>query len=54
MSRGALYQLLQNRLYVGKVTHKDKVSRANTRALWRPPCSNAAQQLLAENRVERN
>jgi hypothetical protein len=33
-SRGALYLMLQNRLYRGEVTHKDQIFRTSSRKCW--------------------
>ena len=53
LSRGALYLMLQNRMYRGEITHKGDAYPAEhqpiiDKALW-----DQAQAILAENRVDR-
>jgi site-specific DNA recombinase len=53
LSRGALYLMLQNRIYRGEITHKGDAYPAEhqpiiDKALW-----DQAQAILAENRVDR-
>jgi DNA invertase Pin-like site-specific DNA recombinase len=53
-SRGALYQLLQNRLYLGEITHKGASYPGEHQAVLDPELWEAAQRHLQTNRVERN
>ena len=52
LSRGALYLMLQNRIYRGEITHKGNAYPASisrlSRRIW-----DEVQAILAENRVER-
>jgi DNA invertase Pin-like site-specific DNA recombinase len=52
-SRGALYQLLQNRLYVGEVTHKGASYPGEHAGIVDPALFEAAQTRLQLNRVQR-
>jgi site-specific DNA recombinase len=52
-SRGALYQLLQNRLYHGEITHKDAVYPGQHEAIVPMELWDAVQTQLASNRDER-
>jgi site-specific DNA recombinase len=52
-SRGALYQLLQNRLYRGEITHKDAVYAGQHEAIVPQELWEAVQTQLASNRDER-
>jgi site-specific DNA recombinase len=51
-SRGALYALLQNPLYIGKIRHKDKVYDGNHEPLIEPGLWTAVQEALKRNRHE--
>ncbi|RYG28058.1 MAG: recombinase family protein, partial [Burkholderiales bacterium] len=53
ISRGALYSMLQNRLYVGEVSHKGQVYKGQHDAIVDREIFDAAQATLAESRVER-
>jgi DNA invertase Pin-like site-specific DNA recombinase len=52
-SRGSLYQLLQNRLYVGEVTHKGAHYPGEHQGIVDPALFDAAQVQLQANRVNR-
>jgi DNA invertase Pin-like site-specific DNA recombinase len=52
-SRGALYQLLQNRLYLGEITHKGASYPGEHQAILDPELWASAQGLLQSNRIER-
>ncbi|MGN6821053.1 MAG: recombinase family protein [Sphingomonas sp.] len=52
MSRGALYQLLQNPLYIGKVAHRGNVYDGEHDAIVDQELFDTVQQILAENRVD--
>lgn len=49
-SRGALYMLLQNRIYLGDIVHKGQPHNGTHAALISPALWKRAQALLAENR----
>lgn len=51
-TRGALYALLQNPVYVGQIRHKDKVHDGQHEAIIDRATWDAAQDLLARNRLE--
>ena len=52
-SRGALYLMLQNRLYRGETTHKGKSYPGEHPAIIDQPLWDKVQAVLAENRIER-
>lgn len=52
-SRGALYTLLQNRIYLGEIVHKGQCYPGAHRAILDQTVWDQAQKLLAHNRVER-
>ena len=52
-SRGALYLILQNRLYRGETTHKGNSYPGEHAAIVDKPLWDEVQAVLAENRVER-
>ncbi|MBX3489984.1 recombinase family protein [Parvibaculum sp.] len=51
-TRGALYALLQNPVYIGRIRHKDKVHEGQHEAIVDRETWDAVQQLLARNRHE--
>jgi DNA invertase Pin-like site-specific DNA recombinase len=51
-TRGALYALLQNPVYIGRIRHKDKVHDGQHEAIIDEQVWDAVQQLLARNRHE--
>lgn len=51
-TRGALYALLQNPVYVGRIRHKDKIHDGQHEAIIDRATWDAAQDLLARNRHE--
>lgn len=53
ISRGALYRLLQNCLYVGEVAYKGQIYPGQHDAIIDRATFDAAQQMLAQARVER-
>jgi len=53
IARGALYLMLQNRIYRGEIVHKDASYPGLHDAIIDEALWNAAQAALAENRVER-
>jgi DNA invertase Pin-like site-specific DNA recombinase len=53
IGRGALYLILQNRLYRGDVVHKDQSYPGEHEAIIAPALWDAIQARLAENAVER-
>ncbi len=53
LARGALYLMLQNRIYRGEIVHKDKAYPGLHEPIVDEPLWNAVQAALAENRVER-
>jgi hypothetical protein len=53
IARGALYLMLQNRIYRGEITHKGKSYPGEHPAIIDQPLWDAVQAVLAENRVER-
>jgi site-specific DNA recombinase len=52
-SRGALYLILQNRLYLGEVTHKGQSYPGEHPPIVEKPLWEEVQTVLAANRVER-
>jgi hypothetical protein len=54
IARGALYLMLQNRIYHGEIVHKDKHYPGEHRAIIEPQLWDAAQARLAANAVERS
>jgi hypothetical protein len=53
LSRGALYLILQNRLYRGEMTHKGNSYPGEQPAIVDKPLWDDVQAVLAANRVER-
>ena len=53
LARGALYLMLQNRIYRGEIVHKHKAYPGLHEPLGDEPLRHAVQAALAENRVER-
>jgi DNA invertase Pin-like site-specific DNA recombinase len=53
LSRGALYLMLQNRVYRGEIVHKGKSYPGEHEAIVDKPLWDMVQAILAENRVER-
>jgi site-specific DNA recombinase len=53
LSRGALYLMLQNRIYRGEITHKGHSYAGNHPAIIEQPLWNQVQAVLATNRIER-
>jgi site-specific DNA recombinase len=53
IARGALYLMLQNRIYRGEITHKGKSYPGEHPAIIDQPLSDEVQAVLAQNRVER-
>jgi DNA invertase Pin-like site-specific DNA recombinase len=53
LSRGALYLLLQNRIYRGEITHKGTAYPGEHRAIVDQALWDQVQAVLAENRVDR-
>src|ERR1700730_17484526 len=53
-SRGALYLILQNRLYRGEIAHKDQHYPGEHKAIIEPQLWDAVQARLAANAVERS
>src|SRR6266480_3835726 len=53
IARGALYLMLQNRIYRGEITHKGKSYPAEHPAIIGQPLWDEVQAVLAQNRVER-
>jgi len=54
MSRGALYLMLQNRIYRGEITHKGSAYPGEHPAIVDEALWNKVQSVLAENRVDRD
>ena len=52
-SRGALYLMLQNRIYRGEITHKGNAYPGEHPAIVDKPLWDQVQAVLAENRVNR-
>jgi site-specific DNA recombinase len=53
IARGALYLMLQNRIYRGEITHKGKSYPGEQPAIIDQPLWDEVQAVLAQNRVER-
>jgi site-specific DNA recombinase len=53
LSRGALYLMLQNRIYRGEVAHKGKSYPGEHSAIIEQPLWDKVQAVLAKNRIER-
>jgi DNA invertase Pin-like site-specific DNA recombinase len=53
LSRGALYLMLQNRIYRGEITHKGYAYPGEHKAIIDQPLWDKVQAVLAENRVDR-
>ena len=53
LSRGALYLMLQNRIYRGEITHKGNAYPGEHQAIVEQPLWDEVQQALAKNRVQR-
>jgi site-specific DNA recombinase len=53
LSRGALYLMLQNRIYRGEITHKGNAYPGEHPAIVDKPLWEQVQAILAENRVNR-
>ena len=53
LSRGALYLMLQNRIYRGEITHKGNAYPGEHPAIVDKPLWDQVQVILAENRVRR-
>lgn len=53
LSRGALYLMLQNRIYRGEIVHKDKSYPGQHAAIIDEALWDKVQRQLADNRVER-
>jgi site-specific DNA recombinase len=54
LGRGALYLMLQNRIYRGEIVHKDQSYPGEHEAIIDPTLRDAVQARLAENAVERS
>lgn len=52
-SKGQLYHLLSNRVYIGKITHKDKVYDGEHEAIICDDFFEKVQKLLYENKVDK-
>ncbi len=52
-SKGQLYHLLANKVYIGKITHKDKVYDGEHEAIICDEIFEKVQKLLYENRVDK-
>jgi site-specific DNA recombinase len=53
LARGALYLMLQNRIYRGEIVHKDKSYPGEHKAIIDEALWNEAQAILTDNRVDR-
>jgi site-specific DNA recombinase len=53
LARGALYLMIQNRLYRGEIVHKDKSYPGEHKAIVEKDLWDDVQAILAENRVRR-
>jgi DNA invertase Pin-like site-specific DNA recombinase len=53
LARGALYLMLQNRIYRGEIVHKDQSYPGEHKAIIDPTLWDAVQARLAENAVDR-
>jgi site-specific DNA recombinase len=54
IGRGALYLILQNRIYRGEIVHKDQAYPGEHQAIIDPALWDKVQTRLGENRVERH
>jgi site-specific DNA recombinase len=54
LSRGALYLMLQNRIYRGEITHKGSAYPGEHKAIVDQALWDKVQAVLVENRVNRN
>lgn len=54
LSKGQLYHLLANQLYVGKIIHKENVYEGEHEAIIEDEVFEKVQKLLLENRVDKN
>lgn len=52
MTRGMLYQLLQNPLYIGQIRHRQKIYSGQHEAIVSMTLWDAVQKKLSENRIE--
>lgn len=52
-SKGQLYHLLANKIYIGKITHKDKVYEGEHKAIISDETFEKVQKLLHENKVDK-
>lgn len=52
-SKGQLYHLLANKIYIGKITHKDKVYDGEHKAIISDKIFEDVQKLLYENKVDK-
>ncbi len=52
-SKGQLYHLLANKIYIGKITHKDKVYEGEHEAIICDEIFEKVQKLLYENKVDK-
>ena len=52
-SKGQLYHLLANKVYIGKITHKDKVYEGEHDAIISEEIFEEVQKLLYENKVDK-
>lgn len=52
LSRGALYLMLQNRIYRGEIVHKSKSYPGQHQAIVDKPLWDKVQAILAENRID--
>jgi len=53
LSRGALYKMLSNRIYIGEIVHKEKSYPGEHAAIVEPDLWERVQTLLNENAVDR-
>jgi site-specific DNA recombinase len=53
LARGALYLMLQNRVYRGEIVHKEQSYPGEHAAIVDPELWQAVQRILADNRIER-
>ena len=54
IARGALYLMLQNRIYRGEITHKGNSYPGEHQAIIDEPLWNQAQAILTDNHIERS
>jgi site-specific DNA recombinase len=54
LARGVLYLMLQNRIYLGEIVHKDNSYPGEHEAIVDPTLWDDAQQRLAANRIDRS